>query len=173
MSEDLVELWLKIDAGAATDEDRYRAAILARKSSEAADISRLERLAGDDQEEVREAALMTLVIDRRVRDEGTEERCWQALTSDASEVVRSAAAGCIGVIHGDSRSSTAFRRLLGELKGGRQPEFAMAGIYDALFMIAGRPAAEIPSMVRGPRLFRAEDIDWEVVARLEDEIRGR
>ena len=80
------------------------------------------------------------------------------------------AATCLGSIYLGTRSASAFRQFLRELKDPHQPSSVKDSLYTALFKVAGRPPLEWPGLQSPWKAFKESDIDWDKVAWLEDQL---
>lgn len=166
----LDDIWRKIDLGTADDDLKIAAATLVGKNKFHSFVPRLLRLLEDDEGQVRYYALQSLVLDLQQNSGRIQELCWDLLRHDPDDDVRSLAATCIGKIWFNTGSRQIFRQLLAELKNPDQPALAKSLIYSALFKIAGRPPLEWPGLQTPRKVFEESDIDWEKVARLEDQL---
>ncbi len=167
----LEQLWQRVAKRIASDEERAHAARLASQVGQEADRPRLWALLEDSCSDVRDYSLKALAVQLADVSFQLEERCWKLLIYDPSEDVRARAARCLGRILWQRPSSVSFSQLVTQLKSPRESTVTKAAIYDSLFLIAHRPPGEWPGLSGPTRGFRNEDIDWNRVAYLEDQIR--
>jgi HEAT repeat protein len=166
-------LWRRIEAKEANEQERIDAAMESGRSRDSKRVPLLLGLLHDDEGQVRYYALQALVLDLQEVGEAMAEKCWQLLTADEDDDVRSMAATCLGKIHFATDRLEVARRLQIELKSPDQSDYVKGAIYATLFQVAGRPPSEWSGLVGPPRAFEEHDIDWSKVAQLEDDVRRR
>lgn len=163
-------------AGEATEQERIDLAADIGELGDVGLLPTLFKLLEDPEGQVRYYALQAAVLDLDQKDETMAERCWQLLASDPDEDVRRMAAACLGATYAGERNPVVFARLLEILKQAREVAFVKGSVYNALFAIAGCPPLEWPGVQAARagrrRTFEETDIDWQMVAVLEDRIRA-
>ncbi|HEX4955563.1 MAG TPA: HEAT repeat domain-containing protein [Thermoanaerobaculia bacterium] len=165
----LEQLWKRIEAARATDQERVEAAVLAGKLGDQLSIPRLKRLLDDPYEEVRYFALQSLVFDLKQKDTEVAERCWEMLIADPDidQLVPHMAASCLGSIYFGQRRKDVFKRMLGLLHDSELSAFVKGGVYTSVHQLAGLPPREWPGLMGPRKVFEESDIDWKKMAELE------
>lgn len=170
--EQLEKLWMRLDTGTATPQDRIDALTLAGRLKDQSSAPRVWRLTCDDDELVRYFAIQTLVLDLDVKTADAAELCWRLLDGDPDEDVQGMAATCLGNIFFGSGMFDVFERLKRLLRSTSLPGFVKGSIYRALFSVAGWPPSKWPGLTGPRKVFEETDIDWQKIDQLERSVRG-
>lgn len=166
---DLDKLWQKVDAGSATEQERVDAAVGSGKLERTSDVERLRNLLSDGAAEVRYFVFSSLILRLGDRSAATEAAAWSAIESDSDEDVRGMAATCVASILAECPSQKGFGRLVAALKATRNKR-ERESLYRALFIAARRSPQEWPGVLGSWRDSSEIEIDWTLVAELEDQV---
>jgi HEAT repeat protein len=166
----LKSLWQNVALGRASADQKIDAACLGAELGDSESVPNIVELLSDGDGDVRYFALQSLVLDLKQKTEEMARRCFLILQEDSEEEVRGMAAACIGSIYFSSKNGEVFKRLKGIVRDLSEPGFVREAAYQAMFSVVGKPPSEWP-WLDGPRkVFEESDIDWSLVAQMEDEI---
>jgi hypothetical protein len=166
----LKSLWQKVSSGTASSDEKIDAACLAAELGDTESVPKIVALLDDSDEDVRYFSLQSLVLDLKEKTENMASLCFRLLREDSGEHVRSMAAACLGSIYFNTKDRRVFSQLRGIVADSREPDFVRGGAYRALFSITGKPPSEWPWVGAPRKVFGESDIDWQLVAQMENEI---
>lgn len=170
-TRELLDLRNQVLAGTADDTVRARFAAFAGRLEHVPSASMLRSLLEDDDEIVRYNALNSLVLNLGQRSPEMAATCRRLVDEDPDEDVRRLALACLGSIYFGSHDIELFAWIRRRLAEERFELDLVGTAYQVLFEIPGRHAREWPDRLGRRDLLTYDEIDWDVVAELEEEVR--